>query len=423
MTSSIRRPFTAAIACVFALAVVAPALRAADDDAKPAAPKTEVDEQSQKVLKALAERIQKAKTFSVNSAFRVSQSVGGQKRDTAVDTNVSVARPNRLSIRPIGQSPAPSIVSDGKKLYVHIAELNRYTEQDAGESLEKLAEHNVIKMFGGQVGILPLLFEDVYGHLLEDVQKITYVGTEKVGEIVCHKLRFDQEQADVDVFITTGDAPSLVRLVPDMAPVSAQYSQQTGREVKIEVSMSFSDWSMDQPIADAKFAFAAPEGSEKVDDLFAREEPGKKLLGKAAPAFKLEKLGGGEQELASHQGKDIVILDFWATWCGPCVRAFPHLIEVANTYKDKNVVFYAVNLREDEDTINEFLAQRKFDLNVLLDRNGAIANKYGVTGIPQTVIIDKDGTIQVIHVGFNPNIKQQMSGELDSLLAGKKIAK
>ena len=75
--------------------------------------------------------------------------------------------------------------------------------------------------------------------------------------------------------------------------------------------------------------------------------------------------------LAEHKSKNIVILDFWATWCGPCVRAMPITDKIAKQYASKGVVLYAVNQKEDAKTVRGFLSKHKLKLNVLLDSKAA----------------------------------------------------
>jgi len=136
----------------------------------------------------------------------------------------------------------------------------------------------------------------------------------------------------------------------------------------------------------------------------------------------LKTLDGKSVSLASHKGKNIVVLDFWATWSKPSVNAMPITEKVAQEYKSKGVVLYAVNQKETAAKIRPFLAKHKFKVNVLLDPNKAVGNKYGANDIPLLVLIDKDGTVQKIKVGSN-NLEQVLKQSLDALLAGKKLAK
>ena len=145
-------------------------------------------------------------------------------------------------------------------------------------------------------------------------------------------------------------------------------------------------------------------------------EPQNELLGKMAPEFTLPLLGGSTLELAAHRGKDIVLLDFWATWCGPCRAVMPALAEISRDYADKGVKYYAVNLREDAAKIRSYLDEAKLDIAVPLDKDGSISKKYGVSGIPTMVIVGKDGQVKKVHVGSAPNLKQELTRALDDLL-------
>jgi thiol-disulfide isomerase/thioredoxin len=145
------------------------------------------------------------------------------------------------------------------------------------------------------------------------------------------------------------------------------------------------------------------------------------LLAKPAPSFKLELLNGGEFDLSQQKDKNIVILDFWAIWCGPCRSVMPIMEEVANEYKDKGVILIAVNLRESPQAIRSFLQEQGLHPIVALDRDGAVGNIYRAEFIPQTVIIGKDGIVQAVHVGALRNLKEILKKELDDLLAGKKL--
>ena len=191
------------------------------------------------------------------------------------------------------------------------------------------------------------------------------------------------------------------------------------------MELRYADWSVNTVLPESTFVFTAPEGVEKVNSFYeaaaAAGPPAHPLVGQPAPAFTLDLLGDGTVDLASHKGKNVVVLDFWATWCGPCVRAMPVLIDVTKAYADKGVVFYAVNLRESSGQVTSFLETHEFKCAVALDSDGRVGGLYQAASIPQTVIIGKDGTVERVHVGVSPNLRSELNNELQSLTSGKRL--
>ena len=148
----------------------------------------------------------------------------------------------------------------------------------------------------------------------------------------------------------------------------------------------------------------------------ANDRPESAMVGKPAPDFKLSLLDGGEIELSALKGKNVVLLDFWATWCGPCRQVMPALDRVSKDYASKGVRYLAVNLREEPDKINAFLKQAGLKLEVPLDKDGKVAGSYNVRGIPTMVIVDKEGIVREVHVGASPNLEVELRKALDQIL-------
>ena len=138
---------------------------------------------------------------------------------------------------------------------------------------------------------------------------------------------------------------------------------------------------------------------------------------KAAPNFTTTTLDGAEVSLAQHKGQDIVMLDFWAAWCPPCREGLPAVESIAKEYQDQAVAVYAVNQGEDADTIRGFLEETGLDITVLMDEQTNIGAQYGARAIPQTVIIDRDGQVADLHIGYRSGDEQSWRDTINGLLA------
>ena len=145
------------------------------------------------------------------------------------------------------------------------------------------------------------------------------------------------------------------------------------------------------------------------------------LLGKDAPAFKLAMLDGGSFDLGKEKG-NVVVLDFWATWCGPCVRSLPGLIESMTRFPADRVKFVGINQAEAPAQVKRFLETRGWKLAVALDAGQNVARQYGVDGIPHTVVIGPDGKVAWTKTGYDPEAETQAAEAVEKLLAARTAA-
>ena len=117
-----------------------------------------------------------------------------------------------------------------------------------------------------------------------------------------------------------------------------------------------------------------------------------------APDFSLYDLEGNPVSISDFRGEP-VILNFWATWCGPCVYEMPLLQQVYDELSAEELVLLTINTGESASRVEDFLQANNYSLPVLLDRNQEVALKYGIRYIPTTFFIDKDGAIQDAKIG------------------------
>ena len=118
---------------------------------------------------------------------------------------------------------------------------------------------------------------------------------------------------------------------------------------------------------------------------------------KPAPDFTLTSLEGESVALSDHQGQAVMI-NFWATWCPPCLAELPLIESFAESHAEKLVVL-AVNAGEEKASVLNFVNEFRYDLQFILDPTNSLASQYRVRGLPTSVFIDQQGMIQGMHIG------------------------
>ena len=139
-----------------------------------------------------------------------------------------------------------------------------------------------------------------------------------------------------------------------------------------------------------------------------------------APDFTLTNLEGVDVTLSDLLADGPVILDFWATWCKPCIRAFPDLEALTTEYKDRGLTVVAVSVDgpRSRARVAPFIRSKKYTFEVLYDNQGRVARKYNATTIPRTVLISPDGVVAHATVGYRPSNHDEIEKCLLPLLTG-----
>jgi thiol-disulfide isomerase/thioredoxin len=139
------------------------------------------------------------------------------------------------------------------------------------------------------------------------------------------------------------------------------------------------------------------------------------FVGQPAPDFQLKLLDGENFVLSEAKGK-IIVLDFWATWCGPCMLTMPLMEKAMEQFPSEKVEMISVNLEERPEQIRDVLKRHQLSPKVALDIDGAVARKYQVDAIPQLFIVDRDGNIARVYIGGGQSVVDQFTASLQELL-------
>ena len=344
--------------------------------------------------------------FQVDVVSYLKLTTRGQDEEVHQRHHCTVARPGEFAVRSVPIEQATSHVLSNDMLASYAPGTNRYSHHgvtsDGADAL--LVEELALPTLG-----LPfltfLIAQSPYDNIVDGVIESAYVGRETLREKPCHRIRLRQQSLTWEMWIEEGSTPWIHRIEPDA-------SQSLPPEIEnVELAIDFESWSTDPEIGADTFRLDPPDGSQHVATIL--DPPPHRLDGHDAPRFQTTLRTGEPVSLERHVGRDVVVLDFWATWCGPCRQFLPIVAQTTREYADRGVVFYAVNMQETPEVIAEFLDSQQLDLPVALDSDGAIARQYEAYSIPQTVVIGKDGRVANVHAGGSLNLETVLRAELE----------
>lgn len=357
---------------------------------------------------------------------------------------VTIAKPNMFSIRSSADAMSSDVICNGTSIITAIPEFEIYHESPAPKTFSEIAKQanegeGPLSMSDPMMPMILELFAadpdktflgDAKNMAMAESKEFDGVQTDAVSFNISNQVLGDMK---MNAYFAQGDEPWLTAVIPDLSEF-----QEEGAP-KFEVILMMKDWKPGSP-ANTNFAFEPADSWTKVDDLMAsiiekqQEQMGNmefpeaegggpphKLVGTQAKDFELPLLRGDKKvKLSDLKGK-VVVLDFWATWCGPCIMGLPHVVEAVEAFKDRGVVFYAIDENEPAEKVKAFVDRKNWKFAVLLDEKGTVGDAYGVQGIPHTVIIGPEGKILNVHIGFlgPKTTKKKLTEEIEAALAAE----
>ena len=135
----------------------------------------------------------------------------------------------------------------------------------------------------------------------------------------------------------------------------------------------------------------------------------------AAPDFTLRTMSGPNMRLAEQRGR-VVMVNFWATWCGPCRQEMPQLDRLYQKYKSSGFVLLGVNVDDDTRKAADVASKLGVSFPVLLDTDKAVSKLYDLSTMPSTVLIDRDGKVRYVHRGYLTGYEDNYDKQIRELL-------
>ncbi|MET3106243.1 peroxiredoxin [Oxalobacteraceae bacterium GrIS 2.11] len=134
-----------------------------------------------------------------------------------------------------------------------------------------------------------------------------------------------------------------------------------------------------------------------------------------APDFTLHTMGGPNLRLQEQRGK-VVMINFWATWCGPCQQELPHLNQLYEKYRGAGFVMLGVNVDDDAKHAGDVATKLGLKFPVLLDTDKALSKTYDLSTMPSTLLIDREGKVHYIHKGYLAGVEDEYEKQIRELL-------
>jgi peroxiredoxin/outer membrane lipoprotein-sorting protein len=306
-------------------------------------------------------------------------------------SRITAVHPERIHVETQDSYSSVLYIADGQTVWMYSSQLNAYTKRAPGtvdifasakstdSRYESMARGVNTKIAG-------------YARLTSEPRNLTLLPNETLTvngrQILCYVLSFVKGNTrywiDRERYLVLRESlDQTVRNSPDSVT----------RYLRV---VNFISAAIDEPAPDSAFSYTPPRSAMEIDrlepDALARKiNAPVNWIGQAAPDFTLVDLNGKTVRLQSLRG-NAVLLNFWATWCGPCVAEMPYLEKLHREYKNKGVIILGID-DEEAEAAQAYIKKHGYTFNTLIDAEKQVSRLYRINAIPQSFFITKDGKI------------------------------
>jgi len=332
--------------------------------------------------------------FDFTLLTEIRSATGRKSVETHIDlTNV---RPDKLRLLISGGLGELQVYSNGTVSWVFVPPLKQYTRTTAGSVKKPAADGS--SRFAEIAMQVPKQFARISAgvHVARSLrtEKLVLGGTP--AECVVVEVELEEQDPGEKRVRTYWIDPKrnlvLKAVQFDMLP------SEDANALETEITTTFRKVDINPSIPDSLFEFK-PQPDAKEVTTFRTSRPSALAIGSEAGDFQLKDLNGREIQLKKLRG-NVVLLNFWATWCGPCRLEMPVIEKLHRQFQGKGLQVFGVN-DEDAETIRDYVTEHEYSFPTLVDENQQVMSLYRIRGIPTMVVIDREGKIAQYRLGLS----------------------
>ena len=336
-------------------------------------------------------------------------------------SRITAVRPDRIRVETQDSHSSVIFVADGQTVWMYSSQLNAYTKRASGRvdifaAADRTASRyeNMARSANTKLADYARLTAEPHNLRLLPDETITVEGR----QIPCYVLSIARgpgsDNDNTRYWIDRGRYLVLRESTDEISRIGTDSVMRSLRLV------NFVSAAINQPAPDSAFSYTPPKSAIEInrldpESLARKRNAPANWIGQAAPNFTLTDLNGATVSLQSLRGK-AVLLNFWASWCGPCRAEMPHLEKLHREYKNRDVIILGID-DEEADVAQAYLKRYGYTFNSLIDAQKQASRLYRISAIPQSFFITKDGKIAA-HV-LGTRLESALRDGIEKALAWK----
>jgi len=368
------------------------------------------EKQAEDILQGVEIQYKSMDTFELQAVLNSTVKQVGKNENSSFPIYYAHKKPGHLRIEVRGNQMAMTVVSNGNTTWTYLPSANEYKEQNLSVLQSASSANGKLSSPSSDFTDLGEQLTETYKTITKNMKSAHILGTQTVKmadgtKKEAYKIKViynhDSGMQGMEVSPTTYLIDKKNHLVLRQSLKVSAAKDSPRSPLTMYQTVNLESANLHPSFADSVFQFNPPALAQKVKQFtFAKGNSmnGNDLVGKKAINFDLTSFNGKEIDLKDLRGK-VVVLDFWATWCGPCREAHPHLQKLYDEYKDDGLVVLGIN-SESKQKVHHYMQENGYTFTNLMDREQEVSIDYRVNAIPSVFVINRKGVVDSHLIGY-----------------------